>query len=66
MDEFLANLPTYAAAATGIVAGLWGIFKIIAKLTPTTKDDEFAEKFDPVVSSITKPEDEGDDPPAAS
>lgn len=58
----IEDIGTYVAAAAAIVGALWGIFKIVATLTPTSKDDEFVEKFDPVVTKLTAEDEDGDTP----
>lgn len=52
------DFATYIGAAGAILASIWGIFKVIAKLTPNKKDDEVAAKYDSIVKSVV-----GDDEP---
>lgn len=47
----MEDIATYVAAGAAIVGLIWGIVKIVVKLTPTPKDDEFVAKADGIVNS---------------
>jgi hypothetical protein len=53
MDNLIANAPIWVAAAAAILGSIWAIVKIVVKLTPSTKDDEFVAKADPIVKRVT-------------
>lgn len=48
------ELIDYVVAGATIVGLIWGIVKIVVKLTPTKKDDEIVAKADPVVTSTVE------------
>ena len=58
----MENLEVYVGAAVAITGLIWGIVKIVVRLTPTKKDDAVVfDKVDPVVEKVVgslKPKDE--------
>lgn len=55
LDQILLSLPSYLETALAVIGGAAVIvkgFAEIAKITPTTKDDELASKAEVVISYV--------------
>lgn len=46
------NISVYIVAGATILGFIWGIAKVIVKLTKTTKDDEFVAKAGPTIEKV--------------
>ena len=42
----------YTLISLGALIGLWRAFGTVASVTPSTKDDEFFAKVDPIVGQV--------------
>jgi len=52
LNTVVEYIPVVLAATAGLLAGAWGLFKVIAKLTKTPKDDAFIEKHGDTVEDV--------------
>ncbi len=58
LNTITENIPAALAALAALAAGGWAVFKFVAKLTKTKKDDAIVEKYDETVEKLTGQDDD--------